>query len=143
MGVKHSVSVAGAVVREDGRILAIRRHDNGAWEAPGGVLELDETIGAGLAREIREETGIEAEPVSLTGVYKNMKLGVVALFFRCQMHGGSECLSEETTEIRWIAPSEVESLMAPTMAVRLLDALSYDGTPQIRSHDGVRLVDPQ
>lgn len=140
MGAKHSVSVAGAVVREDGRILAIRRHDNGAWEAPGGVLELDETVEAGLAREIREETGIEAEPVSLTGVYKNMKVGVVALFFRCRQIGGVEALSEETTEVRWILPSEVEALMTPTMAVRLLDALSYEGRPQIRTHDGVQLL---
>jgi len=140
VGAKHSVSVAGAVVREDGRILAIRRHDNGAWEAPGGVLELDETVEAGLAREIREETGIEAEPVSLTGVYKNMKVGVVALFFRCRQIGGVEALSEETTEVRWILPSEVEALMTPTMAVRLLDALSYEGRPQIRTHDGVQLL---
>lgn len=140
MGVKHSVSVAGAVVREDGRILAIRRHDNGAWEAPGGVLELDETVESGLAREIREETGIEAEPVSLTGVYKNMKLGVVALFFRCRQVGGTEALSEETTEVRWILPSEVEDLMAPTMAIRLLDALSYEGRPRLRTHDGVQLL---
>ncbi|MEY9933476.1 8-oxo-dGTP diphosphatase [Catenulispora sp. GP43] len=140
MGDKHSVSVAGAVVREDGRVLAIRRHDNGAWEAPGGVLELDETVEAGLAREIREETGIEAEPVALTGVYKNMKVGVVALFFRCRQVGGAETLSEETTEVRWILPSEIETLMAPTMAVRLLDALSYDGQPQIRTHDGVQLL---
>lgn len=140
MGVKHSVSVAGAVVREDGRVLAIRRHDNGAWEAPGGVLELDETIEAGLAREIREETGIEAEPVSLTGVYKNMKLGVVALFFRCRPVGGTETVSEESIEVRWILPAEIETLMAPTMAVRLLDALKGDVHPQIRTHDGVHLL---
>lgn len=38
----HSVSVAGVVVREDGRLLAIRRADNGTWELPGGVLELHE-----------------------------------------------------------------------------------------------------
>lgn len=140
MGAKHSVSVAGAVVREDGRILAIRRHDNGAWDAPGGVLELDERVEAGLAREIREETGIEAEPVALTGVYKNMKVGVVALFFRCRQVSEAEALSEETTEVRWILPSEIETLMAPTMAVRLLDAVSYDGRPQIRTHDGVQLL---
>lgn len=140
MGAKHSVSVAGAVVRDDGRILVIRRHDNGAWEAPGGVLELDETVEAGLAREIREETGIEAEPVALTGVYKNMKIGVVALFFRCRQVGGTETLSEETTEVRWILQSEVEMLMAPTMAVRLLDALSYEGEPRVRAHDGVQLL---
>ncbi|MCX5074190.1 NUDIX domain-containing protein [Streptomyces sp. NBC_00513] len=39
----HSVSVAGAVLREDGRLLAIRRADSGTWELPGGVLELSES----------------------------------------------------------------------------------------------------
>ncbi len=45
----HSVSVAGAVIREDGRVLAIQRTDNGHWEPPGGVLELDEDIESGGA----------------------------------------------------------------------------------------------
>src|SRR5690606_34136813 len=57
----HSVSVAGVVVREDGRLLAIRRADNGTWELPGGVLELNETPEAGVAREVWEETGIHVE----------------------------------------------------------------------------------
>ncbi len=55
---KHSVSVAAAVVDADGRILVIRRRDNGHWEPPGGVLELDETIEDGLRREVLEETGL-------------------------------------------------------------------------------------
>jgi 8-oxo-dGTP diphosphatase len=38
---KHSVSVAGVVIDEDERVLLIQRRDNGHWEPPGGVLELD------------------------------------------------------------------------------------------------------
>lgn len=141
MGAKHSVSVAGAVVRDDGRILVIRRHDNGAYEAPGGVLELDESIHAGLIREIREESGFEAEPVALTGVYKNMKLGVVALFFQCRLVGGETSLSDETTEVRWITSEEIDELMVPTTAVRFHDALSSANGPVIRAHDGIRLTE--
>jgi 8-oxo-dGTP diphosphatase len=37
---KHSVSVAGIVVRDDGRVLAVRRRDNQHGEPLGGVLEL-------------------------------------------------------------------------------------------------------
>jgi hypothetical protein len=37
----HSVSVAGVVVDDRGRVLVVRRRDTGAWEAPGGVLEID------------------------------------------------------------------------------------------------------
>jgi hypothetical protein len=67
-----------------------------------------------------------------------MKLGVVALFFRCDLVGGSESLSDETSAVRWLTPAEVEETMAPTTAVRLLDAIAADG-PHIRAHDGVRL----
>src|SRR3954454_5024657 len=85
---RHSVSVAGAVVRSDGKLLMIRRRDNGRWEPPGGVLELEETVEAGVAREILEETGISVEVERLTGVYKNMPRGIVALFFRCRPFEG-------------------------------------------------------
>jgi len=56
---QHSVSVAGVVVRDDGRVLAIRRADNGTWEPPGGVLELSETLEDGVRREVYEETGVK------------------------------------------------------------------------------------
>ena len=79
--VHHSVSVAGVVIDENGRALVIQRRDNGHWEPPGGVLERDEAIIEGLLREVREETGLIVEPVALTGVYKKMRLGVVALVF--------------------------------------------------------------
>lgn len=57
---RHSVSVAGVIVRNDGRILAIKRRDNGDWQAPGGILEADEQIEAGLRREVREGDGVAA-----------------------------------------------------------------------------------
>src|SRR6516164_5752775 len=81
---RHSVSVAGVVIDENGRTLVIQRRDNGHWEPPGGVLERDETITEGLLREVREETGLIVEPVALTGVYKNMSQGILALVFRCR-----------------------------------------------------------
>lgn len=75
----HSVAVVGIVVSNDGRVLAIRRRDSGAWQPPGGVLELDESIHAGLVREVEEETGVQVEPIVLSGVYKNMAHGIVAV----------------------------------------------------------------
>ncbi|MCF3960807.1 NUDIX hydrolase [Streptomyces fuscigenes] len=135
----HSVSVAGVVVREDGRLLAIRRADNGTWELPGGILELNETPEAGVAREVLEETGIRVEVDGLTGVYKNMTRGVVALVFRCKPAGGTERTSSESTAVSWLTPDEVRERMSEVYAVRLLDAL--DGNdPHIRSHDGRRLM---
>ncbi|MFD8805935.1 NUDIX hydrolase [Streptomyces sp. NPDC059597] len=135
----HSVSVAGVVVREDGRLLAIRRADNGAWQLPGGILELDETPEAGVAREVLEETGIHVEVDELTGVYKNLPRGIVALVFRCKPSGGIERTSRESTAVSWLTPEEVSERMSEVFAVRLLDALDGDG-PHVRSHDGKRVI---
>jgi 8-oxo-dGTP pyrophosphatase MutT (NUDIX family) len=64
---KHSVSVAGIVVRDDGRVLAVRRRDNRHWEPPGSVVELYETFDRGVRREVFEETGIEVEVERVEG----------------------------------------------------------------------------
>ncbi|MFD8082839.1 NUDIX hydrolase [Kitasatospora sp. NPDC059722] len=136
----HSVSVAGAVVREDGRVLAIRRADNGAWEPPGGVLELIETVEDGLRREIFEETGLKVGVDQLTGVYKNMTRGIISLVFRCHPESGVEHLSDESTAVAWLTPAEVTDRMSEAYAIRILDALHPGGPTHIRSHDGRRLT---
>ncbi|MEW1567770.1 NUDIX domain-containing protein [Streptomyces sp. NPDC093509] len=124
---------------EDGRLLAIRRADNGAWELPGGVLELKETREAGVAREVFVETGIHVEVDQLTGVYKNTTRGIVALVFRCKPSGGTERTSSESTGVDWLTPEEVSERMAEVFAVRLLDALDGNG-PHVRSHDGRQVL---
>lgn len=136
---KHSVSVAGAVVREDGRILVIQRADNGKWELPGGVLEVDEAPEEGARREVLEETGVKVEVERLTGVYKNMVRGIVALVFRCRPMGGTASTSDESAEVAWLTPEEVGERMSEAYAIRLFDALNT-GAPSIRIHDGQRLL---
>jgi len=135
---KHSVSVAGVVVRDDGRVLVIRRDDNGHWEAPGGILELDESFEAGVRREVLEETGLAVTVERLTGVYKNLTHGIVALVYRCRPAGGEPRATEEAREIRWMTKEEVQSAMVPAFGVRVLDA--FEEAPQSRAHDGVELV---
>ena len=136
---RHSVSVAGVIVGDDGRVLLTQRADNQQWQAPGGVLELTETITEGLRREVQEETGLVVEPEALTGVYKNMQRGIVALVFRCRAIAGELTLNEEVMAFRWASPEEVPELVTEAFAVRVLDALK-DGTPAIREHDGTHLV---
>ena len=136
---KHSVSVAAAIIDDDGRFLAIRRADNGRWEPPGGVLELDESIEQGLIREVAEETGLTVEPVALTGVYKNMQRGIVALVFRCRIVGHTAHSPREVDQIGWLAPRAL-SRMSEAYRVRLLDALE-SGSPHVRAHDGTQVLE--
>ena len=135
---KHSVSVAGIVVREDDRVLVIRRDDNDQWEAPGGVLELGESFENGVRREVLEETGLTITVERLTGVYKNLTHGIVALVYRCRPAGGDAHPTAEAREVRWMTREEIQSAMTPAFAVRVLDA--FDGYAHSRAHDGVNLV---
>ena len=136
---RHSVSVAAAITDAHGRLLAIRRSDNDHWEPPGGVLELTETIPDGLAREVREETGLTVEVGALTGVYKNMVRGIVALVFRCSIIDGTAGTTAEAREVRWLTPEEIPQRMDEAYAVRLLDALA-EGAPAVRAHDGMSII---
>ncbi|MEV6979932.1 NUDIX hydrolase [Sphaerisporangium sp. NPDC051017] len=136
----HSVSVAGVIIDDQGRALLTQRRDNGHWEAPGGVLERDEDIITGLLREVREETGLDVEPVTLTGVYKNMTRAIVALVFRCKVIGGHLTETDEARSFRWVTADEVRTLASEAFAVRVLDAMRNDHTPAIRHHHGTRVL---
>ncbi len=111
---------------------------NGQWEPPGGVLELELVLN-GLVREVLEETGLTIEPGPLTGVYKNMDRGIVALVFRCSAPDEEPSTSAEALEVRLAERRRNQRAHGPGYAVRMLDALR-EGPPAIRSHDGVTLV---
>jgi 8-oxo-dGTP diphosphatase len=137
---RHSVSVAGVVTDDQGRALLIRRRDTLHWEPPGGVLELGEAIEAGLCREVREETGLAVRPVALTGVYKNMARGIIALVFRCEILSGRLRVNDEVSGFQWATAAEVKEMADEAFAIRILDALSDQPHPAIRQHDGVRVT---
>lgn len=136
----HSVSVAGVAFDDRGRILVIRRRDNGQWQAPGGVLETTETFEDGVVREVLEETGVRVRVERLTGVYKNMSIGVVALVYRCRAVSGEPRPSSEAAEVRWLCVDEATSHMTEAFAIRVLDALGEASAPKSRAHNGISLL---
>src|SRR5690242_5717271 len=66
----YNIGVGGAVVREH-RLLLVRRasrHGRGNWQLPGGFIEPDETIEQAVVREVKEETGVDAEVHAVLGL---------------------------------------------------------------------------
>ena len=60
------------MIIENGRTLLIRRGSEplrGEWSIPGGTLELGESLQAGVARELREETGLDVRVLELIEVF--------------------------------------------------------------------------
>lgn len=107
--------VVGAVIVNDGKILAAKRGQTGAlpnlWEFPGGKIEADESPQEALAREIREELLIHVtvgeKVVSTTHEYD---FGVVTLTtFFCELSSGAPQLTEHAA-LRWLSPHELSSV---------------------------------
>jgi len=53
---------------------------------------------------------LDIEPVAMTGVYKNIARGIVALVFRSKITGGELAISDEAAAFRWVSKSEVSNL---------------------------------
>jgi 8-oxo-dGTP diphosphatase len=94
-----------------------------------------------LRREIREETGLDIEPDALTGIYKNMPRGIIALVFRCKVTGGQFTTNNEVTAFRWADQDDNRQLTNEAYAIRLLDGLCEGALQAIREHDGTTAVD--
>ncbi|MDP3770936.1 MAG: NUDIX domain-containing protein [bacterium] len=56
--IRENIVTVKAFVRR-GRALLMIRHENGRWDLPGGRMDIPESIGDTLRREIREELGVE------------------------------------------------------------------------------------
>lgn len=106
--------VAGALVRE-GRVLLARRPEGGVlagfWELPGGKVEAGETPEAALAREWREELGVDvvrSEPLAFeSGSPDGRHVTLLAYLVR-SLRG--EPAPVGVAELRWVAPAEAAGL---------------------------------
>jgi ADP-ribose pyrophosphatase YjhB (NUDIX family) len=67
-----------AVIDTEGRILLVKRADNGRWAMPGGALEVGETPAEGVVREALEETGVRCRAVSLVGIFDSRLCGTTS-----------------------------------------------------------------
>lgn len=131
---RHSVSVAAVVTDDQDRVLLVCRADNREWEPPGGVVERDEDILTALVREVREEAGVTVSPGRLTGVYKNMAFGIVALVFRCTVAAGQLTPGIEAIEARWADPDQLGEMVGERLRVRIEDALADQSNVMIRAY---------
>ena len=122
---------ASAVVADDeGKILLHRRSDNARWALPGGVMDIGESIAQTVTREVWEETGLEVEPEYIVGVYSDpghvfaYDDGEVrqqfSICFACRIVGGEIRTSEESSEVAFFPPAEIDTLdMHESIRVRI------------------------
>ncbi|HYY55128.1 MAG TPA: NUDIX domain-containing protein [Candidatus Dormibacteraeota bacterium] len=118
-----------------GRLLLIRRADDGRWGLPGGYAEIGSPPSRNALRELHEETGYDAEIERLLGVFDGWALGSThpyqhwTLLFRARITGGAPRTSIETTEVRLFAPDEVPSELPRVTRAMVAHALGASDEP--------------
>ena len=109
--------VRGLIRDEQGRVLFIRRRDNGRWGMPAGGIELRETVFEALRREVKEETGLDVvsatlvavysgEAVIFTSAYGNDYQGLVFAFRIDEWSGDLVRETDESTDAQFLDESE-------------------------------------
>ena len=122
----------GAVVVDEGRVLLVRRAREplkGHWTLPGGLLELGESVVDGVAREVREETGLIVEPLALIELIDRIhrersdlehgsenerdsvrvRYHYVIADYLCRIAGGELCAASDADAVRWVERAEWNS----------------------------------
>jgi len=129
---------AFAVARNGlGRVLLVRRSDDGYWELPGGRVDVGESVSEAVVREVAEETGVTIKVTGLVGVYSDpghvlvyphaegIYQQIAVCFHAFSPAHDAQPDHNETSAAAWFDPEQATRLiMHPAMRQRLTDALA-------------------
>ncbi|GAB3698593.1 NUDIX hydrolase [Nocardiopsis oceani] len=136
-------SANAAVFDGSGRLLLIRRSDNGNWAMPGGGMDPGERLAECAVRETLEETGVHCEVTGFVGMYTDPGHLIYytsdgecrqecSFVFRARATGGEPTPSSESTRVLWAEPESVADYgMHPSMALRVRHALEGRAVPYL------------
>ncbi|WP_026269744.1 NUDIX domain-containing protein [Salinispora arenicola] len=128
------VAVTVFVQDDQGRVLLIRRSDNGLWALPGGAQDVGESTAQAATREVQEETGLNVEPIKISGIYSDPAHVIAydngevrqefSICLRARTISGKIRTSNESTEVRWVEPAAIDDLpIHPSMLLRIKHGL--------------------
>ncbi len=122
------IPVVAGLMRRQGKVLVGQRPQGaslaGTWEFPGGKIELGESPEEALARELKEELGIEAEigPLKFAASHTYGKTGILFLFFEVKYWKG-QIKTQQHLDLKWVTTKELGQLELPEANSKFLDQI--------------------
>jgi 8-oxo-dGTP diphosphatase len=112
------IRVVAAMIERDGKYLITQRRPSATlpllWEFPGGRVEEGETDEAALARELKEEMGIDVEVrdrvMHVQHSYPHYDIDFCV--YACTLLGG-EIRNIRVHDHRWVPPREMDKYEFP------------------------------
>lgn len=124
----HWIPVVAGILRKGDQILVGRRPEGhslgGLWEFPGGKIERGEGPEVALARELREELGIEAQigELKLSHTHSYGDVNILILFFEVRFWKG-EAKPKHHVELDWIHPLDLLKRPIPEANLKIMDRI--------------------
>ncbi len=130
----------GAVIVQDGKVVLVKRRFEplaGQWSLPGGRLELGETLEAGLAREMLEETGLNVQVGPVVDVFdrilldpeRNVRYHYVLVDYLCRPIGGALNHGSDVAAAVLVDPADIDRYRLTPKATSVIEkALSVART---------------
>ena len=122
----------GAVIIQEGRVVLVKRRFEplaGQWSLPGGRLELGETLEAGLAREMLEETGLDVQVGPVVDVFdrilldpeRKVRYHYVLIDYLCRPIGGALNHGSDVAAAEFVDPAGLEPYRLTPKATSVIE----------------------
>ena len=122
----------GAVIVEDGKVVIVKRRYEplaGRWSLPGGGLELGETLETAVAREMREETGLDVEVGPVIEVFdriildaeRRVRYHFVLVDYLCWPVGGELQAGSDVDQAILVDPASLDAYDLTAKAQAVID----------------------
>lgn len=106
-----------AAIFQENKILLVKEKSTNTWSLPGGWVDVNESVKSNTIKEVKEEAGLDVEPVKLIAVQDRNKhnkplyaYGICKIFVLCEIISGSFMENTETSESKFFNIDELPEL---------------------------------